>query len=233
MTTPAVAPLSPEDAVAPQLHKRLRDKIISCELPPGRRISETEIAATYAVSRQPVREAFIKLSEENLVSIRPQRGTYIRRIPVGAALTARFMREAIEADLVRRLAGQCTPFLLVSLEAQIDHQKAAAEVGDPVAFMRLDEAFHRLLAAGAGVPAVSDYLDGLNIQMNRVRNLTAREFSPGKLIVQHADIVAAIRKGDAMAADAAMRTHLQEINKDLPQIIKTYPDYFDGTEALS
>src|SRR5690554_5571253 len=70
---------------------------------PGTRISETELAAAYEVSRQPVREAFIKLAEEGLLAVRPQRGTFILRISIPAVLTARFIREAVEADIVRHV----------------------------------------------------------------------------------------------------------------------------------
>lgn len=233
MSTAAAAPLSPEGTVAPQLHQHLRSQIISCELPPGQRISESDIATTYAVSRQPVREAFIKLSEERLVSILPQRGTFIRRISVAAALTARFVREAVEVDLVRRAAIRATPEDVAALHAQIERQRAAAENGDPAEFMHLDEAFHHMLATLADAPAVSEYLDGLNVPMNRIRNISARQFSPEKLIAQHADIVAAIEQDGAQAAEDAMRTHLQQLIRDLPRIVEAYPDYFEDTEALT
>ncbi|OSP55592.1 GntR family transcriptional regulator [Pseudoruegeria sp. SK021] len=233
MRIDAVAPLPQEGAVAPQLHRQLRNRIISCELEPGQRISETDIAAGYRVSRQPVREAFIKLAGENLVSVRPQRGTYVGLISVSAALSARFIREAVEADLVRRVVERATPEMVTALEDQVVQQRGTAEAGDPSGFMRLDETFHRMLAAFADAPDVSDYLDNLNVQMNRVRNISARQFAPGKLVDQHGAVVDAIRRGDADAADQAMRIHLREFKKDLPRIVDAYPDYFDHIEALT
>ncbi len=233
MSTATLTPLSLENAVSPQLHKRLRDRIVSCELAPGQRISETEIAASYEVSRQPVREAFIKLAEENLVSIRPQRGTFIKRISVSAALTARFIREAVEADLVRSVVDNVTPELIAELESQLALQQKAVQASAPDEFMHLDESFHKSLANYARSPEVSDYLEGLNLPMTRVRNISAREFSPGKLLTQHTAIVEAIKKGNAKSADKAMRAHLREIKKDLPQVVATYPDYFEDTEVLT
>lgn len=233
MVASPVKPLSDRDAVAPQLHRKLRERIVACELTPGQRISETEVATTYGVSRQPVREAFIKLAEESLVVVRPQRGTFIRRISVPAALTGRFIREAVEVELVREAVDRVTPELLSEFDGLLDQQADASQHEDPAEFMRLDEDFHKLLAQCAGVPTVSDYLDGLNVPMNRVRNISAREFAPGKLVVQHRAIVEALRARDAEAAESAMREHLHEFNKDLPRIIETYPDYFEGTEALA
>lgn len=232
MSPIALTPLSLDNPVSPQLYQRLRYSIVSCELVPQQRISETEIAAAYGVSRQPVREAFIKLAEENLVSIRPQRGTYIKCISIPAALTARYIREAVEADLVQAVAKRATPAMIKSLDAQIKQQRITAKANNPAEFMQLDETFHKTLAAYAQAPAVSDYLDELNVPMNRVRNISAREFAPEKLVDQHATIIDAIRDGKAKAADKAIRTHLREIKKDLPEIVKTYPDYFEGKEAL-
>lgn len=232
MSGSAAAPLSPRAAVAPQLHRLLRNRIVSCELAPGERISETDIASTYNVSRQPVREAFIKLSEEQLVGVRPQRGTFVRRISVSAVLIARFIREAVEADIARRVAERATPDIVAQLEAQLNEQQRVADTEDQSEFIHVDEAFHRLLAQLSGAPPVSDHLEVLNVQVNRVRNISAREFAPEQLIVQHRAIVDAIRAHDAKAADAAMRVHLQKLNRDLPQIVATYPDYFTDVEAL-
>ena len=230
-TSPRASP--PQEGVsAHQLHGLLRDRIVTCDLAPGQRISESELAAEYNVSRQPVRETFIKLAEEGLVVVRPQRGTFVCRISVPAALTTRFIREAVEADLVRRVAQRVTPEIIETLDAEITAQRAVAETGTPAEFMRLDETFHRLLAEFAGKLEVSDYLQALNVQINRVRNISARQFAPGKLVREHAAIVEPIRTGDASAAEDAMRLHLRGLNKDLPKIVAANPDYFEGTDAI-
>jgi DNA-binding GntR family transcriptional regulator len=226
-------PFLQEGAVAPQLHGILRDRIITCELSPGQRVSETEFANVYKVSRQPVREAFIKLAEEGLVIVRPQRGTFVRRISVQSVQTARFIREAVESDIVRRVVERKTPSIIKLLKAEIKKQKDCARSGSPSEFMHLDHNFHRLLAEFSGTPDVADYLRVLSIPVNRVRNISARQFSPDRLVAQHAAIVDAIQKGDALASEYAMREHLREINLDLPRIVEANPDYFEGIEALS
>lgn len=60
--------IDPMSAIAPQIYARLRDAIIRNAFPPGERLSEAEIARSYGVSRQPVREAFIKLASEDLLA---------------------------------------------------------------------------------------------------------------------------------------------------------------------
>lgn len=59
----------------------------------------------FAVSRQPVREAFIKLAENGLIQIRPQRGSYVNKISLSQVRNGCFVRQAIECAVVRRAAG--------------------------------------------------------------------------------------------------------------------------------
>ena len=221
------AALEQSSAVGPQLYRLLRDRIVKGDLAPGARISESEIAASYKVSRQPVREAFIKLAEESLVEVRPQRGTYVRRISVPAVMTARFVREAVEADIVRAAAQAVTSNILSLLEANLAAQRAVVDSDDPSRFMELDEAFHRLLAEAAGQPAIWDILEDLKTQMDRVRHISARQFPRERLIDQHAAVVAALRSGDPDAAEAQMRTHLKGVLTDLPAIAEAMPEFFD------
>ena len=79
-------------SIGTQLYRHLRSAIVRGELHPGQALSEAEIAKQFATSRQPVREAFIKLSEERLVVIQPQRGTFVIKISVDDVLDARFVR---------------------------------------------------------------------------------------------------------------------------------------------
>lgn len=217
-------------AVGPQLYRLLRDRIVRGDIAPGARISETEIATAYFVSRQPVREAFIKLAEEGLVGVRPQRGTYVSLISVPAVMTARFIREAVEADVVRRVAETVDATGMDQLDAHIAAQRALGPDASGDEFMRLDEDFHRTLAELAGQAAVADHLEGLKTQMNRVRHISARQFARDRLIAQHAEVVAGIRDRNPDRAEAAMRGHLREILADLPEIIAGRPDFFDAAE---
>lgn len=219
--------------VAPRLYRLLRERVVRGDLLPGIRLSEVEMAGEYAVSRQPVREAFIKLAEEGLVEIRPQRGTFVSRIHVPAAMSARFVREAVEADIVRILADHADATFIGRLRAHLTEQQAAVESGDPQRFLVLDEAFHRMLATKAGHAASWDVLQPLKTQMDRVRHLSAHAFPLRELLAQHGEVVEAIASGSVTGADRAMRGHLRKIIDDLPQIIAAQPAFFEGAEEAN
>lgn len=212
-------------SVVDQLHAALRMAIIGNELSPGTRISEAEVAQQYGISRQPVREAFITLANEGLLDIRPQRGSFVAKISLAAVLDARFVREAVEADIVKLLADAPDPALITDLRAQLvrQHDLVGGSARD---FMEADEVFHRTLAEGAGKGNAWCVVVEMKAQMDRVRFLSSMHFSVARLIEQHGAIVDAIAGGDRPAAETQMRQHLQGILIDLPVIKHERPEYF-------
>jgi len=221
--------LSAAEAVGPQVYRILREQIIQAELMPGERISEAEIAKSLSISRQPVREAFIKLSEEGLVQVLPQRGTYVTRISIASVMDVRFVREAIEADIVRQVVGEHTAETVRELRDQIARQRQVPQ-DDRAAFLRLDELFHHTLAAAAGRAYAWSVIESVKAQMDRVRFLSVDDIQIGRLIEQHERIVDAIAAGDVGKAEAALRRHLREILKSLPEIARARTEFFDGVE---
>ena len=217
------------ESVGPQVYRILREQIIQAELLPGERLSESDVAKTLSVSRQPVREAFIKLSEEGLVQVLPQRGTFVTRISVASVMDVRFVREAIEADVVRVVAEAHAAETVEELRRQIAEQRKVPQQ-DRAGFLRLDELFHRTLAAAAGKAYAWTVIESVKAQMDRVRFLSVDEMQVGRLIDQHEKIVDGIAAGDMAAAEKATRLHLREILSSLPEIARSRSDLFDGTE---
>src|SRR5436305_654310 len=135
--------------IAEQVFRTLRASIVNMRLPPATALSEQDIADRLKVSRQPVREAFIKLSEIGLLRVLPQRGSYVVKISAKAVTDARFVREAVECAIARRASEGIAQPAIEALRAIIADQRKAARAGDAEQFFVLDEAFHRGLANAA------------------------------------------------------------------------------------
>jgi len=220
--------IEPQEPIAAQLFRRLRTRIIQLDFKPGQALSETEVAKRYAVSRQPVREAFIKLAAAGLVEVRPQRGTYVKKIEVEAVMDARFVREAIEAEVVRAAVGEVDAEAIAHLRAQIAAQRAVPE-GDHAGFLAADEAFHRTLAEIAGKAYAWRVVEEVKAQMDRVRYLSFGGTTSTKVLIdQHESVVDALEARNRKLAEGAIRMHLREILKSLPQIAAAHPDLFDA-----
>jgi GntR family transcriptional regulator, rspAB operon transcriptional repressor len=214
-------------SVTNQVYDLLRDAIIQLRLRPGNPLSETELARQLKVSRQPVREAFIKLAEAGLVEVRPQRGTYVLLISRREVENARFVREAIEVAFVRKAAAEATDGLVAALRQSILRQIAARDGGDNAEFLQRDEEFHQAIARGAGCESAWKLLETLKAQMDRVRFLSVSAATPiDVLIAQHQAITDAIEARDPERGGAAMRVHLGEILRSLPKLAEAHPNLF-------
>jgi GntR family transcriptional regulator, rspAB operon transcriptional repressor len=215
--------------VAGQVEQRLRKAIVAMELPPGARLSEQEIATQLAVSRQPVREALIKLASTGLVQIQPQRGTQVVKISADHVIQARAIREQIEAGVVVRACELGLSKLQISgLHDMIRVQREAIDQEDLTAFKLADEAFHRELANQAHLPLAWETIGDIKAHLDRVCILmleTPASMRP--LILQHEVIVDCIERRDGTNAERAMRLHLRELLLALPDVIERQPDFFE------
>ena len=214
-------------SIGTQLHRILRAAIIRGDLVPGQAISEIEMSKKFSISRQPVREAFIKLGEERLIEVLPQRGTYIRKISVKEVLDARHLREIIEVSIVREVTEKHDAALIKTLRSLIAAQRKVKQ-GDNQAYLLLDEEFHRTLAMHAGREYMWRVTEGIKAQMDRIRYISLDAATPIALIIeQHKRIVDGIEAGDPTIAAAAMRSHLREITLSLPDIAGRFPEMFE------
>ena len=124
----AESQLNPTQPVNQQIYRILRRDIVHCLIPPGTPLSEKEVSVRFAVSRQPVREAFIKLAENGLIQIRPQRGSYVNKISLSQVRNGCFVRQAIECAVVRRAAGMINEEQLYQLEQNLHQQRIACSM---------------------------------------------------------------------------------------------------------
>lgn len=217
-------------SVRQRLYNVLRQAIIRMVLAPGQALSEKEIADLFAVSRQPVREAFIRLSEAGLVEVRPQRGTYVVGISRQAVLEARFIRESLEVAItLEAVKGALPESVLMELNELIERQRSCIERQDHDRFFFLDEMFHRTLAFSTGQVMAWNVIEDVKAQLDRVRYLSIPDSTPiPKLADQHQAIVDAIAASDSDAAEKAMSVHQREILNSLPELERRFPDLFAG-----
>lgn len=211
---------------APQVFEHLREAIVSLALAPGTVLSRADLAEQFGLSQTPIRDALIKLGEEGLVDIYPQHATVVSRIDIAAAKQAHFLRQAIEAEIVRVLAASPEPGLLARLRAQVEQQVALMGAEDYAGFIAADQGFHRLMYEAAGVPELFDLVRGRSGHVDRLRLLHLPSGGKARAIVRdHRRIVEAIAGGDPEAAQASLREHLSGTLAQVDEIRRSHPDY--------
>lgn len=214
-------------AIAPQVYERLRRSITTLAILPSEALSEKDLALQLGVSRTPVREALIRLADEGLIDILPQRGSFVAPIRLRDVEEAQFIREALEVAVVRRLAGQASAAFLLAGEASLADQAEAARQGDRERFLDLDEAFHRSLCEEAGLPRSWRVIQTVKLQMDRVRYLSLPEAGHLQhLLAQHSRILKTLALGHPDEAAANMSGHLQEVLRTVRKLSRERPELF-------
>lgn len=219
----------PTTTISDTIYQRLHGQIISLELPPGTPISENAVALNEGVSRTPVREAVLRLSDEKLVEVVPKSGTFVARIPISTLPEALAARRALEAMTVRTATRFATKSQILSLYACLEKYREAIG-GDGVRDLhRADEEFHRLIAIIGRLPGLWELVQQVKVQIDRYRCLSLKlpeEDRAETVANEHLAIVQAIESGDENLATDAMESHLTGLKHHFSVGIKLYPEYF-------
>lgn len=207
------------------VYRKLRNRIITLELPPGAPLSENELAAELSVSRTPVREALLLLTEDELVQVFPHLGTFVSRVDLQRVADAQFVREAIEVASLADAADRADDAAMATLRDVLDEQRAAED--DIERFFQLDEKFHQLLLTAGGHASAWRTVVSAKAHLDRARRLGMRMVSPVPVLIdQHTAIVDALATRDLDATVAAMRTHLRLVFDDVERIRRHSPELF-------
>ena len=213
-----------------QIYGFLRRAIIECRLLPDDPLSENDVAAAFKISRQPVREALIKLAENDFVIICPKKATKVRRISKSHVLQGIFIRRNLESAVIAQCAGDISAATLQKLRELIERQEDAATHYRIHEHFALDDEFHSTILLSAGFDRVLDLVLAVKGAMDRVRFLSIEnEVSPiGRTCTAHRRILSALQKRDPQAAAAAMAAHMQETSDSLEKVItRSNPLFFE------
>ncbi len=208
----------------------LRTKMLTLELPPGSALSENELAASLGVSRTPVRESLILLSEEGLVQVFPQVGSFVSKVDPEKVADAQFIREAVELASLDNLPATLDQGLIRELQANL-HRQHAPDI-ELEEFFTLDEEFHfgllRLSGHGSAWPTVV----AAKGHLDRARRLGLHESpSPAKFADQHRDVLEAVVAGDIELAKSMLRQHLRAVFDDIERIRTRSPELFATSDS--
>lgn len=206
----------------------LYGQINSLQLLPGTRISEVEIARRFDVSRQPVREAFIRLANRGLLVVRPQKATVVRRFSNEQIMRARFIRMSIEIEVLRRACRRPLGKHQARLERALEAQARASQNQDIDRFHELDYDFHKKLCSVADCEFVFETIADNKAQVDRLCMLSlAQPATMEDLVEDHRAIVDALIAQDEAAVTEAITHHLSRLDDVVAGIRRSHADYFE------
>ena len=134
------------------VYRILKDNILKLKLEPGEKISEVKIKNIFKVSRSPIREAIVRLTDESLIDVFPQKGTYVSLLDQKIIENSLFMRLAIEKEIMKTVCskGFNTNELINNLENIFSEQEKISnndmKQEEIKLFFNLNEQFHKVLS---------------------------------------------------------------------------------------
>lgn len=233
----AVAPneMDMRGGIPAAIARRLRDAIISGELPAGSLLRQEEIGQLFQVGRPPVREALTLLEAEGLVISRPRRGFAVAPVDpsdVEEIFDIRMLLEERAAYFAaqRRRLEDVTEMerLIVTMErARISNAK------DAVAFSLVNRDFHQLIHRTSGRPQTASMLLGLRNRLERYIRLGGLiSGDPEQVNRDHRMIYEAFRDGDADRMSVLCREHIRSAGKRLVAVLKANQEETAGKATV-
>lgn len=196
---------------------------------PGQHLDETELAATFGVSRTPIRETLIGLASRGLVVIRPRRGAVVAEFGPQQLVEMFEVMSELEACCSRLAARRMTPGEQATLLAAHAACNAARDSHEADEYYYKNEAFHEAIYTGSHNQFLIDQTRALYRRLRpyrrlqlRVRDRIANSYS------EHDAVVAAILAGDGEKAAQLTREHVMiqgqrfaDLMASLPQLKAT------------
>lgn len=132
------------------MYDRMVSAILDHRLPPGTKLVEDKLAAAFGVSRTRVRPVLVRLANEQVVTLTPNRGASIAQLTPQEALEVFEARRLLEPRLVELFIANATDADIAVLRTCIDDEEAARASGDMRRAIRLSGDFHLHIAQAAG-----------------------------------------------------------------------------------
>jgi len=209
------------------VYESLRADILACRLAPGDDMREQELAERYAVSRQPVREALLRLAREHLVTVQPRQGYRVNPISLADARDLLRFRLALEPACVAEAIETATDDVLKALDAY------RVFSGDHEAFITYNRAFHSALAHSSGNRRMAAALCDLIGQADRLVRVSVANVSqhdPAPLVAEHVALIEAMQSRDGRTAARIIKAHITQTEKRVLPALKRNAVIVEGRD---
>ncbi|GAB3472765.1 GntR family transcriptional regulator [Nocardiopsis coralliicola] len=190
------------------VYESLLDLITTRALPPGRHLVETELAAYLGVSRQPVREALQRLSNEAWVDLRPGYGAFVHTPSESEADQLLAVRALLETESARLAALHAAGGDVERLRQSCRRGAALAAGGEVEEAVAANADFHRAVTEASGNRVLAELAAQVDRRVRWYYAPIARHRGPASWD-EHAAIIDAVAAGDSLAAATLMNTHTE------------------------
>ncbi len=206
-------------SVAGRIAEVLAERIIRGELAPGARLMQDHLAAEFAASHVPVREAFRKLEAQGLVISKPRCGVRVSHLDPGVVLEVTEMRAALESLALHHALPRLSAADLEAAHAALVEGEASDQIADWEAANRR---FHLAFTAPCGMSRLMASIRDLHRSDARFLFATWKQLHwQPRSATEHRAILDAITRGDGESARALLEAHIREAGNALVERLRT------------
>lgn len=185
-------------------------------LAPGTKLKEVALADVFGVTRNVIRKALVRLANDRLVELRPNRGAVVANPTVAESRDLFAARRVVEGAIVDRLARQATPAQVRELRDHAKRESEAYRRGEMRAGLKLSIEFHQVLGRMAGNSVLAEMLEQLIVRTPLVVvAYRSHRTDPSCANHEHEDIIDALAKGNPDRAVKATQDHLATLESQL------------------
>ncbi|UCC51124.1 MAG: GntR family transcriptional regulator [Anaerolineaceae bacterium] len=202
-----------------QAYKKIKQMIVTLELPPGSVIDEAELQEALKMGRTPIREALKRLALESLVSIVPRRGMFVTNIGVNDLQRLLEVRLDLETLATRLAASRGTQEHWKRMEQLVVEPTTMGEENDK-SLIHLDETFHEIIYEAADNRFLHDAITVLLTLNERLWYYFLPEMGGfQRTLDDHRLIWESLKSGDGEQAAAQMKRHILSSQEKLQSVV--------------
>lgn len=190
------------------VYDHLRRAVLDGEIPPGERMGEVELGEKLGVSRTPIREALMRLTQDGLLTAEANKGVRVRTITATEAHDTYVVRTELDGLSAALAAQHHDAADLERLHKALDELNAAHS-DDYREQTRLDLAFHRAIAQASHNAALIDLSRDLEQRVALIKHQTRKYNADPHTTAQHQAILQAILNRDPQGAKQAAQEHVR------------------------
>ena len=195
-------------------------------LRPGDRLTETDLANRFGISRTPVREAIRQMEADGLITHLPRVGTTLRKLDYAEVSELYDMRTVLESTAARFAARAASD---VEMEELASLNDAMCSADSPQALAELNLQFHRALLDAARNRFLTRATRSLETTLLILGTTTMQlDSRANEANAEHTQILAALQSRDPVRAEQAMRSHIEAAHRARLRQMRT-PDNLAST----
>lgn len=226
--------MSKKSTVSKSLYDLILEKIINMDFEPGSRISEQKVSEIFNVSRTPVKNAFIRLEHDGLISVEPQIGTYVSKIDTGQLRELLSIRLILEQSVIPIVFENIRTVDIKELELNIERQLLLIDeeynLNTSLLFRELDNEFHAKIFEIADKSYLWDYINKEASHFDRYRILSNSHIDVSSIrdrIAEHQNILKMLINKDKAIFNEYDVHILQNLDNTIDSLLKQFPFFIE------